>query len=71
MIRELIRRIPFYPNFAVRINFLLPYRNGAFELLDQPFASSEGGSAMRGGDRYDNAGLADLKLADTMNNPDI
>src|SRR6202043_3071885 len=59
------------PDGAVDEVLLLPDGDGLLEGVDDPAAGFEGGAAVGGGDRDEDAGLADFKPAQAMDEDDV
>jgi len=59
------------PCGAVGELLLLPDGNGFLEGIDDPAAGVEGGAAMGGGDRDEDAGFADGEAAEAMDDGDV
>src|SRR2546423_3843605 len=59
------------PNLAIRKNFFLPNRHGAFEFADGPLAGFEGRTPMRRANTDHDTGLPDLQTTGAMHDADV
>jgi hypothetical protein len=65
----LIDTFTLHPYLTIREDFLFPDGDSAFEFADGPFAGLKSCPPVRSADRDDNACLANLEAASTVNYP--